>query len=76
MKTIVAILFLSLSGAALAETAADQPIKVYKGGKLFIYDSARQQYRDDRLRSHRLQETQQPGASEKTEKKDRGLGIG
>ncbi|HMH64455.1 MAG TPA: hypothetical protein VK515_02640 [Rhizomicrobium sp.] len=42
MKTFAVIALLTMSGAALAETPADQPIKVYKGGKLFIYDSARQ----------------------------------
>jgi hypothetical protein len=42
MKTIAAILLLAMTGAALAEAPADQTIKVYKGGKLFIYDSARQ----------------------------------
>jgi hypothetical protein len=41
MKTIAAILLLAMTGTALAETQADQPITVYKAGKPFIYDSVR-----------------------------------
>jgi len=43
MKTIVAILLLGMTGAALAESSksADQPITVYKGGKPYIFDSLR-----------------------------------
>ncbi len=43
MKAIIAILLLTVSGAALAETGkpADQPITVYKGGKPYIYDGMR-----------------------------------
>ena len=62
MKAIVAILLLGMTGAAFAETSkpADQPITVYKGGKPYIYDSARTPYRagtpyiDDRLQMRRL----------------------
>ena len=73
MKTIVAILLLGMTGAALADT-----VKPATSDKPYIYDSARQRYQDDRLRSHRLQEAPQPGLdnSGKAEKKDRGLGIG
>jgi predicted lipoprotein len=42
MKAIVAILLLAMTSAALAETQSDQPIKLYKGGKLIIYDTLRQ----------------------------------
>jgi hypothetical protein len=41
MKTIAAILLLAMTGTALAETQADQPITVYKAGKPYIYDSVR-----------------------------------
>jgi hypothetical protein len=43
MKTIVAILLLAATGAALAETGkpADQSITVYKAGKPYIFDGLR-----------------------------------
>ena len=57
MKATAAILLLTMTGTALAEAGkpADQSITVYKGGKPYIYDSARTPYRagtpyiDDRL---------------------------
>ena len=47
MKTIVAILLLATTSAALAEPskAADQPVTTYKDSKPYIYDSARTPYR-------------------------------
>jgi hypothetical protein len=47
MKAIIAILLLTVPGAALAETSkpADQSITVYKGGKPYVYDRASTPYR-------------------------------